>query len=121
MPILMWRPDPLGDIFVTAERRSTDLQKTAIAISAFTPETLEQRSITNIQDLAGQVPNLFVARTSISHTTQTFSLRGVGESDPIQEPVLAIYVDDVYVPRQIASMTEFVDLERLELSTGVQN
>jgi iron complex outermembrane receptor protein len=109
-----------GDIFVTAERRSTDLQKTAIAISAFTPETLEQRSITNIRDLAGQVPNLFVARTSISHTTQTFSLRGVGESDPIQEPVLAIYVDDVYVPRQIASMTEFVDLERLELLRGPQ-
>ena len=109
-----------GEIIVTAERRATDLQKTAIAISAFTPETLAQRNISNVRDLAGQVPNLFVARTSISHTTQTFSLRGVGESDPIQEPVLAIYVDDVYVPRQIASMTEFVDLERVELLRGPQ-
>ncbi|WP_367347703.1 TonB-dependent receptor [Sphingobium yanoikuyae] len=112
--------DAGGGIIVTAERRATDLQKTAIAISAFTPETLEQRNITNVRDLAGQVPNLFVARTSISHTTQTFSLRGVGESDPIQEPVLAIYVDDVYIPRQIASMSEFVDLERIELLRGPQ-
>lgn len=111
---------PHRDIVVTAERRATDLQKTAIAISAFTPEALQQRNITSVRDLAGQVPNLFVARTSISHTTQTFSLRGVGESDPIQEPVLAIYVDDVYVPRQIASMTEFVDLERMELLRGPQ-
>lgn len=109
-----------GDIVVTAERRATDLQKTPIAISAFTPETLAARSISNVRDLAGQVPNLFVARTSISHTTQTFSLRGVGESDPIQEPVLAIYVDDVYVPRQIGSMSEFVDLERVELLRGPQ-
>ena len=30
-----------GEIIVTAERRATDLQKTAIAISAFTPELLE--------------------------------------------------------------------------------
>jgi iron complex outermembrane receptor protein len=109
-----------GEIIVTAERRATDLQKTAIAISAFTPERLEERNITSVRDLAGQVPNLFVARTSISHTTQTFSLRGVGESDPIQEPVLAVYVDDVYVPRQIGSMSEFVDLERVEVLRGPQ-
>jgi iron complex outermembrane receptor protein len=112
--------DAGGEIIVTAERRATDLQKTAIAISAFTPERLEERNISNVRDLAGQVPNLFVARTSISHTTQTFSLRGVGESDPIQEPVLAVYVDDVYVPRQIGSMSEFVDLERVELLRGPQ-
>lgn len=109
-----------GDIVVTAQRRETSLQKTPIAISAFTPETLEQRNIQNVRDLAGQIPNLFVARTSISHTTQTFSLRGVGESDPIQEPVLAVYVDDVYVPRQIGSMSEFVDLERVEVLRGPQ-
>ena len=112
--------DAGGEIIVTAERRATDLQKTAIAISAFTPDRLEERNISNVRDLAGQVPNLFVSRTSISHTTQTFSLRGVGESDPIQEPVLAVYVDDVYVPRQIASMSEFVDLERIELLRGPQ-
>ena len=109
-----------ADIVVTAERRTTDLQKTPIAISAFTPETLAERNIANVRDLAGQVPNLFVSRVSISHTTQTFSLRGVGEADPIQEPVVAIYVDDVYVPRQIGSMSEFVDLERIEVLRGPQ-
>ncbi len=107
-------------VIVTAQRRATPLQKTPIAISAFSADTLANRNISNTRDLAGQVPNLFVARTSISHTTQTFSLRGVGESDPIQEPVLAIYVDDVYVPRQIGSMSEFVDLERVELLRGPQ-
>ena len=50
--------DAGGGIIVTAERRATDLQKTAIAISAFTPETLEQRNITNVRDLAGQVAHI---------------------------------------------------------------
>lgn len=109
-----------GEIIVTAERRSTDLQKTPIAISVFGGQLAQDRDIRDVRDLAGQVPNLFVPRTSISHTTQTFSLRGVGESDPIQEPVLAVYVDDVYIPRQIGSMVEFNDLERIELLRGPQ-
>ncbi|GGZ30961.1 TonB-dependent receptor [Asticcacaulis endophyticus] len=119
-------PDPAASaeeattVVVTAQRRTTALQKTPIAISAFGTETLGDRNINNVRDLAGQVPNLYVARVSISHTTQTFSLRGIGEADPIQEPVLAVYVDDVYSPRQIGSGIEFVDIERVEVLRGPQ-
>lgn len=101
--------DEGGEIIVTAQRRATDLEKTPIAISVFTGQTLADKDIRDVRDRAGQVPNLFVPRTAISHTTQTFALRGIGESDPIQEPVLAVYVDDVYIPRQIGSMVEFND------------
>ncbi|MBO9560447.1 MAG: TonB-dependent receptor [Caulobacter sp.] len=107
-------------VIVTAERRATDLQKTAIAISAFNQQLLADRKEDNIRDLAGQVPNLTISRVTISHTTQTYALRGVGEADPIQEPVLAVYVDDVYIPRQIGSMVEFNDLERVEVLRGPQ-
>jgi len=108
------------EVVVTAERRETRLQDTPIAISAFSDRALADRKIDNIRDLAGQVPNLTISRVTISHTTQTYSLRGVGESDPIQEPVLAVYVDDVYIPRQIGSMIEFNDLERIEVLRGPQ-
>ena len=108
------------ELIVTAERRETNLQETPIAISAFSAQTLADRKIDNIRDLAGSVPNLSISRVTISHTTQTYSLRGVGESDPIQEPVLAVYVDDVYIPRQIGSMVEFNDLERIEVLRGPQ-
>jgi iron complex outermembrane receptor protein len=107
-------------VVVTAERRATDLQKTAIAISAFSQQLLADRKIDNIRDLSGQIPNFSISRVTISHTTQTYALRGVGESDPIQEPVLAVYVDDVYIPRQIGSMVEFNDLERVEVLRGPQ-
>ncbi len=121
-----WAADAAADsatveeLVVTAERRETNLQATPIAISAFTAQSLADRKIDNIRDLAGQIPNLSIGRVTISHTTQTYSLRGVGESDPIQEPVLAVYVDDVYIPRQIGSMVEFNDLERIEVLRGPQ-
>jgi hypothetical protein len=107
-------------VVVTAERRATDLQKTAIAISAFNEKLLADRKIDSIRDLSGQIPNFSISRVTISHTTQTYALRGVGEADPIQEPVLAVYVDDVYIPRQIGSMVEFNDLERVEVLRGPQ-
>ena len=34
--------------------------------------------------------------------------------------MLAVYVDDVYIPRQIGSMVEFNDLERIEVLRGPQ-
>jgi len=110
----------IEQVVVTAERRATDLQKTAIAISAFSQQVLADRKIDSIRDLSGQIPNLSISRVTISHTTQTYALRGVGEADPIQEPVVAVYVDDVYTPRQIGSMVEFNDLERIEVLRGPQ-
>jgi iron complex outermembrane receptor protein len=111
---------PLGEIIVTAERRETSLQKTPIAITAFSADLLADRKIDSIRDLAGQVPNLRIPRATISYTTQLFSLRGVGETDPIQEPTLSVYVDDVYYPRQIGSMLDFNDVQRIEVLRGPQ-
>lgn len=110
----------LDDIVVTAERRETSLQRTPIAISAFGADTLAERKIDSIRDLAGQIPNLRIPRATIGYTTQLFSLRGVGETDPIQEPTLSVYVDDVYYPRQIGSMLDFNDVQRIEILRGPQ-
>ncbi len=110
----------LDDIVVTAERRETSLQRTPIAISAFGADTLADRKIDSIRDLAGQIPNLRIPRATIGYTTQLFSLRGVGETDPIQEPTLSVYVDDVYFPRQIGSMLDFNDVQRIEILRGPQ-
>ncbi len=105
---------------VTAQRRETNLQSTPIAITAFDPNLLQQRGAGSPRDLAGQVPNLFVSRTTLSYTTQTYSLRGIGESDPIQEPVVAVYIDDVYQPRQLSSNFDFNDIQRVEVLRGPQ-
>ncbi len=110
----------LTNVVVTASRRETNLQNTPIAISAFGPDTLQDRAAGSVRDLAGQVPNLYVSRANISYTTQTYSLRGIGETDPIQEPVVSTYIDDVYQPRQLSSMFDFNDVQRIEVLRGPQ-
>ncbi len=110
----------LETVVVTAERHETNLQNTPTSISAFGPSILQDRAVGSVRDLAGQIPNLSIARANISYTTQTYALRGVGETDPIQEPVVAVYVDDVYQPRQLASMFDFNDVERVEVLRGPQ-
>ncbi|MGE1155167.1 TonB-dependent receptor [Pseudomonas kitaguniensis] len=110
----------LPSVTVTAEHRQEDLQKTPLAITAFDENTLRDQQIKNVRDLAGRVPNLSTPRQSISYSAQTYAIRGIGETDPIQESTVAVYVDDLYIPRAISSMLDFNDAERVEVLRGPQ-
>ncbi|WP_371356227.1 TonB-dependent receptor [Pseudomonas chlororaphis] len=107
-------------VTVTAEHHAEDLQKAPLAISAFDEKALEDKQIKSIRDLSGQVPNLSLSRQSISYSAQTYGIRGIGETDPIQEAAVAVYADDLYIPRAISSMLDFNDVERVEVLRGPQ-
>lgn len=107
-------------VTVTAEHHAEDLQKTPLAISAFDEKALEDKQIKSVRDLSGQVPNLSLSRQSISYSAQTYGIRGIGETDPIQESAVAVYADDLYIPRAISSMLDFNDVERVEVLRGPQ-
>ncbi|MEE3622612.1 TonB-dependent receptor [Nitrospirillum sp. BR 11752] len=110
----------IADIVVTAEKRQTRLQETPIALTAYTADTLQDQHISTVRDLAGLVPGLTVPRGGITPTTQLFFLRGIGETDPIFDPAIAQYVDDVYIPRSIAASPLLAELERVEVLRGPQ-
>jgi iron complex outermembrane receptor protein len=112
--------DYLPPVTVTAEHREEDLQKTPLAISAFDENTLRDAQISSIRDLSGRVPNLSLTRQGISYSAQTYAIRGIGENDPIQEAAVAVYADDLYIPRAISSMLDFNDVERVEVLRGPQ-
>jgi iron complex outermembrane receptor protein len=110
----------LGSIVITAQRREDTLQRTPIAISAFGQEQIQQQKISTFRDLAGRVPGLLVPLRSTAYTTQTYSLRGIGELDTYPEPSVAVYVDDVYLARSVGSIYDTPDLERVEVLRGPQ-
>ncbi|MGD0677301.1 MAG: TonB-dependent receptor [Polyangiaceae bacterium] len=110
----------LGTITVTAQRRVNTVQKTPIAITAFSQDTIKQQRISTFKDLYGSVPGLLVPLTSTALTTQPYSMRGIGEIDTYPEPAVAVYVDDVYLARTVGSLYDTPDLERVEVLRGPQ-
>ena len=110
----------LGEITVTASKRSENIQKTPIAVTAVGADGINQLKISDFRDLAGRVPSLLAPRRSTAYTTQTYSIRGIGEIDTYPEPTVAVYVDDVYLARTVGSLYDTPDLERVEVLRGPQ-
>ena len=52
----------LEEVIVTAEKRETTLQDTAIAVSAFTQDELERGLINNNMDIQMAVPNMLMSK-----------------------------------------------------------
>jgi iron complex outermembrane receptor protein len=114
------QPVTVGDIVVTAQRRSESLQKTPVAVTAFGQDEVKTQAISTFRDLSGRVPGLLAPRRSTAYTTQTYAVRGIGEIDTYPEPAVAVYVDDVYLARTVGSNYDTPDLERVEVLRGPQ-
>ncbi len=113
------------EIVVTARKREESVETTPIAISAFTGETMEERGIVNIVDVARFVPNLSInsnGGAGGSGSTSNVFLRGIGQSDFLitTDPGVGIYIDGVYYARATASIMDLLDLERVEVLRGPQ-
>ena len=108
----------IPQVTVTAERRETNIQKTAVAVSVVAKDDVIKPGILLFNDLSGQIPG-FVAPVP---TPGTLFIRGIGTSSPTYYPAVALYVDDVYVPRIRANKlyASFADVERIEVLRGPQ-
>jgi iron complex outermembrane receptor protein len=109
----------VGDIIVTAQRRSESLQKVPIAISAFSEASLTNAGITNTEQLVHVSPSMVINMTAGQFAT---FIRGVGTriAEPGIDPSVPVYVDDRYESSANASLTELLDVARVEVVKGPQ-
>ncbi len=114
----------LEEIVVTATKRETNLQKTPVSISVMTSETIKDRKVQSLLDLAdGGVPSLRVATFEARQSALTIGIRGIVPLDanqPAREQGVGIYIDGVYLGRQHGLNTALFDLERVEVLKGPQ-
>ena len=112
------------DIVVTATKRETNLQKTPIAISVLSTETLKDRHVQSLMDLAdGTVPSLRVATFEARQSALTVGIRGIVPFDQNQtarEPGVGVYIDGVYLGRSQGLNAALFDVERIEVLRGPQ-
>ncbi len=109
----------IGDIIVTAQRRSESLQKVPIAVAAITSDGLVKAGIEGTTQLANVTPGLSLGG---ERSTIAPYLRGVGSknSAPGDESGVATYVDGVYIAALSGVNLIFNNIERIEVLKGPQ-
>ncbi|RYG10693.1 MAG: TonB-dependent receptor, partial [Caulobacteraceae bacterium] len=112
----------LEDVVVTARRTSESVQRTPLAVSAFSGQTLERIGAQQVTDLQGAVPNLNIVQGRGSSNATNIYIRGVGQPDALQtfDPAVGVYVDDVYYSRIRGTQFDLLDLDRIEVLRGPQ-
>jgi len=112
----------LDAISVTATKSETLLQKTPVAVSAITPDTLDKERVMTVQDLTKLVPGL-QGTSQGDHGVVTLTLRGIGNDSAKTEyadPEVATFVDGVYAPRAEAASGLLLDMDGVEVLRGPQ-
>lgn len=112
----------IGDIVVTAQKRSENIQDVPIAISAVGSEYLESRGVDSIDKLGAIAPNVKIERAPSSKTISQISIRGSVTINPAitWEPAVGLYLDGVYIAKAQGSLFDIADLERVEILRGPQ-
>ncbi len=111
------------EVIVTATKRAQSIYDVPVAISAFTAEGIKNQGITDLTDIGKFVPNMNVTGFSAGHTSSTNPfIRGIGMQDHLitTDPGVGVYVDGVYLGRQVGQNWSLANIERIEVLRGPQ-
>ncbi|MEQ3513923.1 TonB-dependent receptor [Pseudoalteromonas sp. BZB3] len=110
-------------ITVTATKRSQVIYEVPIAMSAFSGDDLDSQGISDITDVGKFVPNLNITGFSAGHNSSANPfIRGIGLQDHLitTDPGVSVYVDGVYLGRQVGQNWNLANIERIEVLRGPQ-
>jgi iron complex outermembrane receptor protein len=112
----------LDSVQVTATKRETPLQKTPVAISVISADSLDKERVMTVQDITKLVPG-FQATSQGDHGVVTLTMRGIGNDSAKTEyadPEVAMFIDGVYSPRPEAAAGLLLDIDSVEVLRGPQ-
>lgn len=112
----------LEEVLVTAQRKAESLQDAPIAITAFQAEDIATRGIRDVQDISNFVPNINIAPSPGGSTGATIAIRGSTTINPALtwEPTVGLYLDGVFLGKNLGGIFEIAELERIEVLRGPQ-
>jgi iron complex outermembrane receptor protein len=111
----------LEEVVVTATRIETDLQRTPVAVTALSGETLQRLSVSTLLDVANYVPSLSIgSRSGTSAAEGSMSIRGMGIDATGSQAAVGVYVDDVYFSSIAGNLISLLDVDQVEVLRGPQ-
>lgn len=106
------------EIIVTALRRGESIRDVPISIAAVSGEQIVTQGIEDVQRLAESLPSLVVGGQGQSFGGVNLTIRGVGSNSG--DPAVGYYIDEVYIPNPGGFVSQFIDVERVEVLNGPQ-
>lgn len=109
----------LGEVVVTAERRTTNLQETAVAATVLSGESLDDRGVFSLEQLQFVAPSTTVQNFGQGNF---FNVRGIGKSEPTTAIGVGVttYRDGVPVFPGYFQTEPYYDIGGVELLRGPQ-
>lgn len=113
----------IEEVVVTATKRERGAYDVPAALSVLDGGGLAARGIADLVDIGKFVPNLNVTTFSAGHTSSANPfIRGIGTQDHLitTDPGVGVYVDGVYLGRQVGQHWNLSNVERVEVLRGPQ-
>ncbi|MBE1160217.1 TonB-dependent receptor [Dyella acidiphila] len=110
----------LGNITVTAQSRSQQMEQVPIPLQILTAQQISTQAATDLSKISLFVPGLVVSGSQ--PTQPNYSLRGISTSDfgIGTESAVGVYIDGVYAARSGGALLAFNDIDRIEVLKGPQ-
>jgi len=115
-------PTAIGEMVVTAQKRSENIQEVPISIQAFTGRDLQNLGIKSSVDLGAVTPNVDIALVAGPGNQPIITIRGIGlnDYDTNNAGPNGVYVDEVYLSSPASQSFNTFDLDRVEVLKGPQ-
>ena len=123
MPVMAQAQNSLEEVVVTARRAEESMQTTPIAVTAISADAIRKSQIQNAVDIQRSAPSLNISTGGPGASGMVLvAIRGQGALRAVTsaDPAVATYLDGVYIPRPSQGITEFNDLQRIEVLRGPQ-
>lgn len=113
----------LDEVVVTAQRRGeNNLQDVPIAITAANAEMLSELRLDNIEDVTILTPSVTFRKTNSPSSSSNIRIRGIGTTGQSRtfEGAVGVFIDGVYRTRSGQALSNFLDIDSLEVLRGPQ-
>lgn len=115
--------DTLETLTVTARRVTENVQDSPLAVTVFSGHELDERNYIDISNLAQETPNLTLQKAGkTGAVSDAVYIRGLGQADssPLSDPAVGVYVDGVYMARNVGNVVRLGDIQSIEVLRGPQ-
>ncbi|QAY96618.1 hypothetical protein CWB41_13490 [Methylovirgula ligni] len=110
----------VGDVVVVATTTQQPPPDKSTTVTRLTSKTLDALGATKLNDIISVTPGVFMPQTGITPSHVTIFMRGMGELDQQGHPSVALYLDDVYLPRTLGANLDLLDIDTIDIARGPQ-